>query len=162
LPRELSKIICPVCGQFGGTLILRRAGNARNAKYFYIKHFSPSAKHKNTSCYIGRTYRLAYVKLNDKKYRAYENTVKSAYLYPQGHNQNMNLIIKAGNQLQHLGFPKKFVRRKLKADTAKAFLEKEYERLWGKGVLESANFGYERFNYELSWRVEKALGRIRK
>lgn len=159
MPRKLSKIICPICKVVGGTLTSRRAGNAKNVKYIYIKHFNPSAKHRNTSCYIGRTYRLADVKLNDKRYQKYEKTVKSAYLYPKGHSQNKKLKMKAGGQLQRLEFPRKFVNRKFTADTAKAFLEKVYEDRWGKRILEEA--GYGQFNIHLNKIVEKALGKVR-
>ena len=123
LCQGMSKIICPVCKEIGGSLTMRRAGNARNVKYFYIKHFNPSAKHKNTSCYIGLTYKLANVKLNDSLYRTFEKIVKSAFDYAETQRQNLE-IEKAEGLLRSLGFPRRYLHLKLTADTNKAFLEK--------------------------------------
>ena len=160
MARRISKIICPACKEVGGTLTLRKAGNTKNKKrrysYFYIKHFSPSSKHKSASCYIGHLSKLAKVKLNDPRYRTYENALKSAYAHGFD-SENMNLLKKAEDALESMGFPRKFVRHKSIADNHKAFLEIEYEKHKEKGILQDIR--YELFDRRLNWRVEEAIDR---
>jgi hypothetical protein len=164
MPRKRSKIDCPICLEHGGALILRskkrtrtssKRGNINNKKYFHIKHFDPSAKHKQKICYIGRAGKLAYVALWDRRYdEIYEPNMKCMSLKEYSALDNKireDLERRRLALLLRMGRPKRFLVHKYIADIINADLE--YHK-------KSGTFLDGQFNDELNRRVDMVLNDI--
>lgn len=79
-----SKLICPVCKDYGGTITLRRAGRKdwrrqSRRKHWYIGHYDPSKSSRKRWCYL-KSWEwpsLAGVKIDHTSYEEYLILVKS-------------------------------------------------------------------------------------